>query len=224
MVSVVARSPARGAFSPVPYTIVAPVAVDTDTRRFCYSFGLTVGPIFNTAVQYIIVQYNTGWQHYWKHRVTYLDIFFQLSIHHITPVTLLTPITEQYVQAGNIIRSNGLSTNRYNELSHILGRRKDLRERVQHQAYLYRVNADLRGDKIHPLVDTAEPAPGGDRRGRGQQVRSVLSFLWSLCFFFKAARVSVLLLRCYFLLLLITYFIYYCILLRSTCTGPENLT
>lgn len=74
-------------------------------------------------------------------------------------------------KAGNIIRSNGLSTNRYNELSHIMGKRKDLRERVQHQAYLYRVNADLRGDKIHPLVDISETTPRSDRReSKGQQV------------------------------------------------------
>ncbi|CAM9906365.1 unnamed protein product [Ectocarpus sp. 12 AP-2014] len=57
------------------------------------------------------------------------------------------------IKAGNIIRSNGLTTNRYNQLSHILGKRKDLRGRVQHQAYLYRVNADLRGTKIRPLPD-----------------------------------------------------------------------
>eukprot|EP00752_Nemacystus_decipiens_P002222 g2109.t1 len=75
------------------------------------------------------------------------------------------------LQAGNIIRSNGLSTNRYNELSHIMGKRKDLRERVQHQAYLYRVNADLRGDKIHPLVDLSETTPRSDRRqSEGQQM------------------------------------------------------
>lgn len=74
------------------------------------------------------------------------------------------------MQAGDIIRSNGLTTSRYNELSHILGKRKDLRERVQHQAYLYRVNADLRGDKIHPLVDLPETTPRRDRRDKGQQV------------------------------------------------------
>ena len=55
-------------------------------------------------------------------------------------------------QAGNIIRSNGLTTNRYNELSHILGKSKDLRERVQHQAYLHRVNADV----VQPLVDLVQ--------------------------------------------------------------------
>lgn len=74
------------------------------------------------------------------------------------------------MQAGNIIRSNGLTTGRYNELSHILGKRKDIRERVQHQAYLYRVNADLRGDKIHPLVDLPETTPRRDRGDKGQQV------------------------------------------------------
>lgn len=52
-----------------------------------------------------------------------------------------------------------------------MGKRKDLRERVQHQAYLYRVNADLRGDKIHPLVDLSETTPRADRReNKGQQV------------------------------------------------------
>lgn len=52
-----------------------------------------------------------------------------------------------------------------------MGKRKDLRERVQHQAYLYRVNADLRGDKIHPLVDLSETTPRADRREtKGQQV------------------------------------------------------
>lgn len=52
-----------------------------------------------------------------------------------------------------------------------MGKRKDLRERVQHQAYLYRVNADLRGDKIHPLVDLSETTPRTDRReNKGQQV------------------------------------------------------
>lgn len=52
-----------------------------------------------------------------------------------------------------------------------MGKRKDLRERVQHQAYLYRVNADLRGDKIHPLVDLSETTPRADRReSKGQQV------------------------------------------------------
>lgn len=65
-------------------------------------------------------------------------------------------------KAGNIIRSNGLTTNRYNQLSHILGKRKDLRGRVQHQAYLYRVNADLRGTKIRPLPDPIVVGAEGD--------------------------------------------------------------
>lgn len=57
-----------------------------------------------------------------------------------------------------------------------MGKRKDLRERVQHQAYLYRVNADLRGDKIHPLVDLSETTPRADRReNKGQQVRCRVS-------------------------------------------------
>lgn len=72
------------------------------------------------------------------------------------------------MQAGNIIRSNGLTTARYNELSHILGKKRDLRERVQQQAYLYRVNADLRGDKIQPLVDISDATIP---RRRGSQVR-----------------------------------------------------
>ncbi|CAN0449393.1 unnamed protein product, partial [Ectocarpus sp. 8 AP-2014] len=90
-------------------------------------------------------------------------------------------------KAGNIIRSNGLTTNRYNQLSHILGKRKDLRGRVQHQAYLYRVNSDLRGTKIRPLPDPVVVGAEGDaaaptaprskaerRRivNRGQQVKT----------------------------------------------------
>lgn len=56
-----------------------------------------------------------------------------------------------------------------------MGKRKDLRERVQHQAYLYRVNADLRGDKIHPLVDLSETTPRADRReNKGQQVNTAV--------------------------------------------------
>ena len=86
------------------------------------------------------------------------------------------------MQAGNIIRSNGLTTSRYNELSHILGKRKDIRERVQHQAYLYRVNADLRGDKIHPLVDLPETTPRRDRRDKGQQVPYGVVRFRFLCF------------------------------------------
>lgn len=93
-------------------------------------------------------------------------------------------------KAGNIIRSNGLTTNRYNQLSHILGKRKDLRARVQHQAYLYRVNADLRGTKIRPLpdpvvvaeADAATPSSRSTTEGRrvgnrGQQVMMMMMMI-----------------------------------------------
>lgn len=62
------------------------------------------------------------------------------------------------LQAGNVIRSNGLTTVRYNELSHALGRREDLRERVQRQAQLYRIQATG--------ADGAEPAVPLEREQR----------------------------------------------------------
>lgn len=89
-------------------------------------------------------------------------------IHVWTHFATIPDVSDQS-QAGNVIRSNGLSINRYNELSHVLGKSKDLRERVQHQAYLYRVNADLRGDKPNPFVeDPSSTSFKGERQSKGQ--------------------------------------------------------
>lgn len=55
--------------------------------------------------------------------------------------------------AGRIITSCDLSIARYNQLSKIVAQDKRLADKVKRQAYLYRVGAELTGDKITAVDD-----------------------------------------------------------------------
>lgn len=48
----------------------------------------------------------------------------------------------------------------------MLGKQAELRRRVEQQAYLYRVNADVRGDKMYAVEEVEE----GEARSGGRQV------------------------------------------------------
>ncbi|KAG5176279.1 hypothetical protein JKP88DRAFT_265446 [Tribonema minus] len=68
--------------------------------------------------------------------------------------------------AGRIITSCDLSISRFNQLTKLVAQDKQLASRVNRQAYLYRVGAELHGDKFLPVEDLREAAKGG-RSGRG---------------------------------------------------------